>query len=104
MSYVDRVIQPGEDVVYRAPLHWVIYARGLLFLAVGGLALVIGGSLAPTRTDKMGGIGGGALARLRPLAGVAGANYVILGLVRPRAARNDLPPRRVIYKTGASRP
>ena len=30
MSYVDSVLQPGEEVRYRANLHWVIYLPGLL--------------------------------------------------------------------------
>jgi uncharacterized membrane protein YdbT with pleckstrin-like domain len=29
MSYVDKVLQPGEEVRYRATIHWVIYLPGL---------------------------------------------------------------------------
>ncbi|HEX9463888.1 MAG TPA: PH domain-containing protein [Alphaproteobacteria bacterium] len=103
MSYVDRVIQPGEDVVYRAPLHWVIYARGLLFLAVGGLALVIGGSFAATEPDKMRGIGELAIAGLGLIAVIAGAISVIVAFVRRRTTEIAVTTRRVIYKTGVIR-
>ena len=30
MSYVNRVLQPGEVVRHRADLHWILYARGAL--------------------------------------------------------------------------
>jgi len=30
MSYVNRVLQPGETVRYRASLHWILYLRGVL--------------------------------------------------------------------------
>src|SRR5437870_5457828 len=34
MSYVQRVLQPGEVVRHTAAIHWVIYLPGLLFLLV----------------------------------------------------------------------
>lgn len=39
MSYVDRVLQPGEHVVVRATLHWVVYKAG--FTALFG-AIIVG--------------------------------------------------------------
>ena len=41
MSYVDRVLQPGERVVVRATLHRVTYLPGLVFLAGGVLAFIL---------------------------------------------------------------
>ena len=32
MSYVEKVLQPGEQVGYQASLHWVTYLHGLLWL------------------------------------------------------------------------
>lgn len=32
MSYVDRHLQPGESVVYRTTVHWIVYAPAALFL------------------------------------------------------------------------
>lgn len=40
MSYVDKNLLPGETVLCRGRLHWVIYARSILFTAIG-LALVV---------------------------------------------------------------
>jgi uncharacterized membrane protein YdbT with pleckstrin-like domain len=38
MSYVDRVLQPGERVVMRTTLHWVIYLPGLVALIAAVVA------------------------------------------------------------------
>jgi uncharacterized membrane protein YdbT with pleckstrin-like domain len=46
--YVDKVLQPGERILYRASLNWILYAPGVslwvvalalyLFPSIGGLA------------------------------------------------------------------
>jgi len=38
-SYLEKTLQPDESIVYRARIHWVIYLRGLLLVALG-VALV----------------------------------------------------------------
>lgn len=32
MSYVDRHLQPGESVIYRTTVHWIVYAPAAPFL------------------------------------------------------------------------
>ena len=32
MSYVEENLLPDEVVLYRAPIHWVVYLPGLLFI------------------------------------------------------------------------
>ena len=44
MGYVEDNLMPGEEVTYRAHLHWVIYLRAFL-IALLGLALTIAGFL-----------------------------------------------------------
>src|SRR5260370_29743627 len=34
MSYVRRVLQPEEIVVYATRLHWIVYLRALLLLII----------------------------------------------------------------------
>lgn len=46
MSYVDDHLLPGEHVVYRAHLHWIVFRWSLLF-AVLAIATAIGGQLLP---------------------------------------------------------
>jgi uncharacterized membrane protein YdbT with pleckstrin-like domain len=42
MSYVDRVLQPGEELRYRSRIHWLVYLPGILIivatLVIVGLA------------------------------------------------------------------
>lgn len=41
MSYIDKILEPGETVSHVTRVHWRIYlpAAGLLLLAIGALAL-----------------------------------------------------------------
>ncbi len=49
MSYLDKVLQPGETVLHRAKLSWTIYLPGLLLLIIAFAAYFVVGSLAPGR-------------------------------------------------------
>ena len=42
MSYVQKVLQPGETLVYRTRLHWLIYARALIFLVIAFACVAAG--------------------------------------------------------------
>src|SRR5260221_6179430 len=35
MSYVNSVLQPGERVIMRGHLHWIVYWHAILFLVLG---------------------------------------------------------------------
>jgi uncharacterized membrane protein YdbT with pleckstrin-like domain len=92
MSYVQRVLQPGETLIYATKLHWLVYARavGLLIIAAALAALA-----EQTGTD------------LRMLvwagAGALGAAGIIAGLVAAlRRVTTELAvtDHRVIYKRG----
>ncbi len=41
MSYVDRVLLPGEHVTARANIHWVIYLSGLLVMGLGAIIYIV---------------------------------------------------------------
>jgi uncharacterized membrane protein YdbT with pleckstrin-like domain len=47
MSYVQRVLQPGEAVVYATRLHWLVYVRPVLLLVLAVVLAV----LADIRSD-----------------------------------------------------
>jgi uncharacterized membrane protein YdbT with pleckstrin-like domain len=36
MSYIQRVLQPNETLVYQTRLHWLVYARAVLFVIIAG--------------------------------------------------------------------
>jgi uncharacterized membrane protein YdbT with pleckstrin-like domain len=37
MSYLDRVLQPGEKILHRTTVSWTLYIPGLLLVIVSGL-------------------------------------------------------------------
>src|SRR6476646_11243514 len=41
MSYVEKVLQPGEQVGYQASLHWVTYLHGLLWLLAAAIVWLV---------------------------------------------------------------
>jgi uncharacterized membrane protein YdbT with pleckstrin-like domain len=41
MSYVARVLQPGEVVRYVAGLHWILYGPGLVLWIVAGILALL---------------------------------------------------------------
>lgn len=45
MGYVQKVLQPGETLVYEAELSWVGYLPGLLVLLLALVAFVVGGEM-----------------------------------------------------------
>jgi uncharacterized membrane protein YdbT with pleckstrin-like domain len=42
MSYVQKVLQPGETLVYRTRLHWLIYARAAVLVLAAFACLAAG--------------------------------------------------------------
>ncbi|HEX4298006.1 MAG TPA: PH domain-containing protein [Devosia sp.] len=41
MSYVQSVIQPGEQVLATGHMHWIVYARGLVILVLALIAFLL---------------------------------------------------------------
>jgi uncharacterized membrane protein YdbT with pleckstrin-like domain len=40
MSYVDRVLQPGEQARHTTSIHWIVYRWGVLFLGLAVATLI----------------------------------------------------------------
>jgi len=86
VSYIDENLLPDEHVVYRAELHWIIFARAILVLVVGLVLVFV------------------------PRIGQAGLVVLLLGvviLVPPfvayRTTELGVTNKRVIVKTGLIR-
>jgi uncharacterized membrane protein YdbT with pleckstrin-like domain len=91
MSYVDRVLQPGEEIRYRASIHWITYLPGIaLLLAAGVLWLLVPEAVLGRRILEV-------IAAL-----IAAGGLIVLA----RAWFNwwiteiAVTNRRIIYKTG----
>jgi len=104
MSYVEHVIQPGETLVYRAPLHWIVYVPGIVLVVIG--VVIVGYA-----TSLPGGAAAGGwqdILRATILAVgvvvlVAAALSLIVAFIRRTTTEIAVTSRRAIYKTGVVR-
>lgn len=92
MSYIDKVLQPGEVVLNRTRLHWFIYLRPALVIALAVILLIAAVV-----------VGGGAEFYLE----IAAAAVCLFGLLRLFVAwltrwstELAVTDRRIIHKTG----
>jgi uncharacterized membrane protein YdbT with pleckstrin-like domain len=91
MSYVDRVLQPGERVVARATLHWVTYLGGLAAFAAA-IVLFLAAQKAPTIAP--------ALQVAALVLAAIGALLFLRAWVHRWGTEIAVTNRRVIYKSG----
>ena len=99
MSYVDKNLIPGEQVMYRTRLHWVVIfwhvVLGILFILVGGyvLAGMPGTNLLQPDQMQYARIAGAVLI-------VLGAIFVIASFVRRNSVEMAVTNKRVTVKVG----
>ena len=93
MKYVDRVLQPGESVVYATSLHWLIYLRAIVMLVIA-LACLIASGMFPEPGMA---IGLQIVAALFALFGVVSG---LAAFIRRSTTELAVTDRRVIFKTG----
>jgi uncharacterized membrane protein YdbT with pleckstrin-like domain len=93
MGYVEDNLMPGEEVTYRAHLHWVIYLRAIL-IALPGLALVAAGLSRPDFN---------VLAYLGAAVLLVGALVWFVAWVKSRSSEFAVTNKRVIIKVGLIR-
>jgi hypothetical protein len=100
MSYVEANLVPGETVIYKTRLHWIVMLGhmllGILVLDLPGLFLLgyalTHKEMGPTTLHLMEG-GGAALL-------IFGAVVIMTGMVRRGATEMAVTNRRVVIKTG----
>jgi uncharacterized membrane protein YdbT with pleckstrin-like domain len=98
MSYVQRVLQPDETLVYSTTRHWSVYLNAVLF-AVIALALLIGSQFVPEQEPA-------AVTALLVAAGVVGVItlwFWLKAFVDRATTEFAVTNRRVIYKHGLLR-
>ena len=100
MSYVERVLQPGETLVHKSKLHWLIYLPVLPFLAVSLLGLILYWGMSANGTDQSVAI----LPTGLMLVGAVGTIITWLrAWVRRVSTELAVTDRRVIFKRGLVR-
>lgn len=98
MGYIEQNLIPGETVLYKTRLHWIVLVRPLaLALVLGSIGVVfaIGGYAASGKDVSYGGmIFIGALLLLA--AGIS----IGAGLIKKNATEVAVSNRRVLIKSG----
>jgi uncharacterized membrane protein YdbT with pleckstrin-like domain len=92
MSYVQRVLQPGEGVRHTASIHWIVYLPGALFFIAAGAVLIWAGFLPKSLLIWMQGLAG--------LLGVVALFLVAREWYVWWTTEVAVTNFRVIYKTG----
>jgi uncharacterized membrane protein YdbT with pleckstrin-like domain len=93
MRYVERVLQPGETVVYATSLHWLVYGRAVLLLVLAVAALVASAFVGDGAAPLVLVIAAGVLAFLALVSWLH-------AMIRRATTELAITDRRVIYKTG----
>jgi uncharacterized membrane protein YdbT with pleckstrin-like domain len=92
MGYVERVLQPGEQIVHRSRLHWLVYGRAVLLLAFAA-GLAAAGAAAPDNLRVP--LGYAALA-----AAALGLVALVAAAIRRATTELAVTDHRVIFKRG----
>jgi len=101
MSYVEKNLMPGETVVYRTRLHWIVIFWPIvlsIIFGVAGLAL-LARTLAGPRdesSDKTVMLAGGAILL------VVAIISLVVALLKRNATEMAVTDRRVIVKIGVA--
>lgn len=96
MSYVTRVLQPGEGIVHDAGLHWVIFARAIVAAILCLILVAAAMYTAGSQTQYLSLALWIAAAILALLALAAG----LRAFIRRATTEFAVTDHRVIYKTG----
>jgi uncharacterized membrane protein YdbT with pleckstrin-like domain len=98
MSYIQRVLQPGETLVYRTTRHWFVYLHAIMF-AIIGLALLIGSRAIPPQQATV----AQALVVAAGVFGIITLWFWLKGFIDRASTEFAVTNRRVIYKDGLIR-
>jgi uncharacterized membrane protein YdbT with pleckstrin-like domain len=96
VGYIENNLVPGETVLYKTRLHWIVLVGPLLlsiFLAALGIAALVGGYKVADQS-RTGLVAGGALLLM------AAAIVLAIGLVRRNATEVAVSNKRVLIKHG----
>ena len=102
MSYVQKVLQPDEQIVYSAPIHWVVYLRSIFFF-VFGIAVLAWFMIQPPLTEDQSPLWNTAILGVGCLLIVLAVFSFLHALIERRSTELVITSRRVIAKTGLVR-
>src|SRR3954447_192158 len=89
MSYIAKILQPGERVVHVGRLHWVMYLPSIVLLCIGLAVFII-----PTTENRS------PIYVISALLVLSGAVSAFLAWFKQFTTEIAVTDRRIIYKTG----
>ena len=89
MSYIAKILQPGERVVHVGRLHWVMYLPSIVLLCIGLAVFMI-----PTTENRS------PIYVISALLVLSAAVSAFLALFKQFTTEIAVTDRRIIYKTG----
>jgi hypothetical protein len=92
MSYLSKVLRPGETILAEGKLHWIIYFPIIIWLVGGVIASVVVGAVEP-------GVGVWTFVLFACIALL----YVVPAWLKRWTTEIAVTDRRVIYKSGLLR-
>jgi len=90
MRYIERILQPGETVVFSGKIHWVIYIPAMILVAL---------ALAALTQAKAGSLGMSWLFASVAFWVAAGVTFASAWFKR-WTTEIDVTNRRIVYKCG----
>lgn len=94
MSYLERILQPDETVLAIGRMHWIVYLRGIVLMAIA-IAALIAGAMLPERVFFTSLIAAGF--------GLFGVYSLLASWIEKRTTEIAVTNRRVIHKRGLIR-
>jgi uncharacterized membrane protein YdbT with pleckstrin-like domain len=92
MSYVSKILQPGETVVYKTGPHWRVYGWAILFLI---LTIILAITSQRVATEYS-----GVVRIIAVLSALATVVFWLRGFIERYFTELAVSDRRVIYKRG----
>lgn len=97
MGYVEKVLLPGERVIYTTGLHWLVYGRAFVLLAIAAVLAIF--SVANLDDPNLTAIAMGGLA-LAAFVALLGLLSFIAAAIRRSTTELAVTDQRVILKRG----
>ncbi len=92
MSYVRKVLLPGEQVVYETGLHWLVYGRAI-FVFLIAVALAVAAVYAPSDAAPL-------LQIMAALLVLLGLFFILAAALRRASTELAVTDQRVVFKRG----
>lgn len=94
MTYVERILRPGEEVIAIGRMHWIVYVRGAALLTIGLVVVLLQIVEGPTEM---------IINVVAGLVAVYGLAELVRAWIEAWTTEIAVTDRRVIHKRGLIR-